>query len=79
MNLFKSLMTDQEKQINTLIGKNLARIRAEKGLSLQKVADFIGVSNQQISLYEKNKNRISAAQLQIIAQKFGVNINDFFN
>ena len=71
-------MTDKEAEINALIGKNLARIRAEKELSLQKVADFIGVSNQQISLFEKNKNRISAAQLQVISKKLRININEFF-
>ena len=71
-------MTDQEVQVNALIAKNLARIRAEKELSLQKVADFIGVSNQQISLFEKDKNRISAAQLQIISKKLRININEFF-
>lgn len=71
-------MTDKEAEINAVIGKNLARIRAEKELSLQKVADFIGVSNQQISLFEKNKNRISAAQLQVISIKLRININEFF-
>ncbi|WP_440875470.1 helix-turn-helix domain-containing protein [Thalassotalea sp. PLHSN55] len=71
-------MTDKEVEINALIGNNLARIRAEKELSLQKVADFIGVSNQQISLFEKNKNRISAAQLQVISIKLRININEFF-
>ncbi|SET78503.1 helix-turn-helix domain-containing protein [Thalassotalea agarivorans] len=71
-------MSEKEDQINALISKNLARIRAEKGLSLQKVADFIEVSNQQISLFEKNKNRISAAQLRVIANSLNVNIEEFF-
>ena len=56
----------------------IARIRADKGLSLQKIADFIEVSNQQVSLFEKNKNRISAAQLCIIAKSLHVNIEEFF-
>ena len=70
---------DKERNINTLISKNLARIRADKELSLQKVGEFIGVSNQQISLFEKNKNRMSAAQLYLLAQHMNVDIGDFFN
>jgi transcriptional regulator with XRE-family HTH domain len=71
-------MIDNQKHINAFISKNLIRLRAEKGFSLQKVGDFIEVSNQQISLFEKDKNRISAAQLYILAQKFEVDIDEFF-
>ena len=71
-------MIDNQKNINTFISKNLSRLRAEKGFSLQKVGDFIDVSNQQISLFEKDKNRISAAQIYTLAQKFEVDINEFF-
>ncbi len=71
-------MNENQKEINVFISKNLIRLRAEKGLSLQKVGDFIEVSNQQISLFEKDKNRISAAQLYILAQKLEVDIDEFF-
>ncbi|GGE91331.1 helix-turn-helix domain-containing protein [Pseudoalteromonas gelatinilytica] len=70
-------MIDQA-EINTRIAKNLAKIRAERGFSLQKVGDFIGVSNQQISLFEKDKNRISAGQLYALALSFGIAIEEFF-
>jgi len=67
-----------QSEINTLIGKNLSRLRKEKGLSLQKVGDFIEVTNQQVSLFEKDKNRISAAQLYLLAQCMNVDISEFF-
>jgi transcriptional regulator with XRE-family HTH domain len=67
-----------QREINTLIGKNLSRLRKEKGLSLQKVGDFIEVTNQQVSLFEKDKNRISAAQLYLLAQNMNVDISEFF-
>lgn len=71
-------MIENQKEINLLISKNLTRLRADKGLSLQKVGDLIEVSNQQISLFEQDKNRISAAQLYILAMSFEVDIYEFF-
>lgn len=71
-------MIEEQKTINTRIAKNLAKIREEKGLSLQKVGDFIGVSNQQISLFEQDKNRVSAAQLYLLAKNFNVDIEEFY-
>ena len=71
-------MIKNQSEINTLIGKNLSRLRKEKGLSLQKVGDFIEVTNQQVSLFEKDKNRISAAQLYLLAQNMNVDISEFF-
>lgn len=71
-------MIEDLEAINTRIAKNLIRIREEKGLSLQKVGDFIGVSNQQISLFEQDKNRISAAQLYILSKSFNVDIEEFY-
>lgn len=71
-------MIEEQETINAKISKNLARIRKDKGFSLQKVGDFIGVSNQQISLFEQDKNRISAAQLYILAKCFDVDINEFY-
>jgi len=71
-------MIENQLEINTLISRNLNRLRVNKGLSLQKVGDLIEVSNQQISLFEKDKNRISAAQLYLLARHFEVDIYEFF-
>lgn len=71
-------MIENQREINLLISKNLIRLRADKGLSLQKVGDLIEVSNQQISLFEQDKNRISAAQLYVLARNFEVDIHEFF-
>lgn len=71
-------MIKNQSEINTLISKNLSRLRKEKGLSLQKVGDFIEVTNQQVSLFEKDKNRISAAQLYSLAQHMNIDISEFF-
>lgn len=76
--LQKKQMIEEQKTINSRIAKNLSRMREEKGLSLQKVGDFIGVSNQQISLFEQDKNRISAAQLYVLAKGFDVDIEEFY-
>lgn len=71
-------MIEEQDTLNTRISKNLEKIRKSKGLSLQKVGDYIGVSNLQISLFEKDKNRISAAQLHILAKCFDVEMEEFY-
>lgn len=71
-------MIEEQETINSRISKNLARIRKDKGLSLQKVGDYLGVSNQQISLFEQDKNRLSAAQLYVLAKNFDVDIQEFY-
>jgi transcriptional regulator with XRE-family HTH domain len=70
-------MINQES-VNTLISKNLRKIRLERGDSLQKIGDLLDVSNQYISLLESNKNRIFAAQLAVLADYYEVDISFFY-
>ncbi|WP_193156271.1 helix-turn-helix domain-containing protein [Pseudoalteromonas aliena] len=68
----------EQKEINSLISKNLRAIRQERGHSLQALGDLLNVSNQQYSLFELNKNRIYASQLAVIANFYEVSITYFF-
>jgi len=67
------------KEIDTLIGINLKRLRAELGKSQQDIGDMIELSNQQVSKFESGKNGLNANQLFMIAQECGVDMNYFFN
>ncbi len=70
-------MIDQEN-INTLISKNLRKIRIEKGLTLQQVGDILNVSNQQYSLLELNKNRTFSSQLAVLANYYELSVEYFY-
>ena len=52
--------------------------RIELGISQLKLAAALGIAYQQLSKYEKGKNRISAGRLYELAKVLGVPITFFF-
>ena len=60
------------------IGKRLAALRLQQGLKLQTLAIYSGVSQQQISKYEKGVSRITAGTLFQLASKMKLPIAMFF-
>ena len=62
--------------MNKKIGKIIREIRNEKGLSLRKLAEIVGVSNVNILYIEKGKINTSLPILKGIAK--GLNYNKDF-
>lgn len=59
------------------IGKYLADLRAEKGISQRELAEKSGISNTEISRLESGKRvNPSPATLKAIAEAFGVEYSD---
>jgi len=59
------------------VGAKLRKLREENKLSQETLAESIGISPQQLHKYETGKNKISFDKLEIIAAKFGVDLNYF--
>ncbi|WP_417834710.1 helix-turn-helix domain-containing protein [Thalassospira xiamenensis] len=59
----KSRATDIDKAV----GAQVRFRRTELGLSQQQLADFLGVTYQQVAKYERGENRIGASRLYEIA------------
>lgn len=57
--------------------KNLRRLRKEKGMTQEQLADAVGVSAQAVSKWEMNSYP-DAALLPGIAEKLGVSIDELF-
>src|SRR3954466_14049966 len=58
-----------------------ARLRQRRimlGMSLQQLAELIGVTHHQARKYEKGINRLAAGQLWRMAQGLGGNVDYFF-
>jgi transcriptional regulator with XRE-family HTH domain len=49
------------------IGKRIRARRESLGLSLQAVADAMGVTYQQVQKYERGDNRVAGGRLQALA------------
>jgi transcriptional regulator with XRE-family HTH domain len=64
--------------VDQFVGERIRSRRINLGLSLQQIADAIGVTYQQAHKYEKGANRIAASRLPIIAQALGVEVSYFF-
>ncbi|MBU0500467.1 MAG: helix-turn-helix domain-containing protein [Gammaproteobacteria bacterium] len=60
------------------LGIRLRRLRNRRGFSMERVAELIEVSQQQISRFELGKNRLSAAQLFRLARGLNVPVYWFF-
>lgn len=56
----------------TTIGENIRRLRIEAGLTIQDVADKLGVTYQNISQYERGLRNPKPDTLQRIADALGV-------
>lgn len=58
------------------IGENIRHARAWAGLNQEELGKHLNVSAQQISKFELGTNRVSSAQLVIIAERLEVNVID---
>ncbi|QMT34535.1 helix-turn-helix transcriptional regulator [Conchiformibius steedae] len=55
-------------ELDKVIGKRIQSKRKEQGFSADKLSEKIGISQQQLSRYERGDNKINLAHLIAIAQ-----------
>ena len=60
------------------IGKNIAKLRKEKGWTQSELGQVLGVSNQAISKWESGTNMPDIVLLPLIADAFECSIDDLF-
>ncbi|OOR89952.1 transcriptional regulator [Moraxella caviae] len=65
-------------KVDELIGKRIQSKRKEKGYSADKLSEMIGISQQQLSRYERGTNKINVAHLVDIANFLQTPISYFF-
>ena len=64
--------------VDQIIGKKIYFLRLDNNMSQAELAKKIGVSAQQLQKYENTNNRISAAQLSLIAKVLDKDISYFY-
>lgn len=60
------------------LGKNIANLRKEKGLTQAELGDLLGVSNQAVSKWEMEMTMPDVMLLPQIANVLGVDLNDLY-
>ena len=68
----------QIQEIDRHVGKRLKSLRQERGVTAAKLAESINGTQQQISRYEAGQNKMSAAQLYVIAGALDIPVSWFF-
>ena len=68
-----------ENLLNIEIGKTLRGLRLNAGMTQSKVAQYIGVTFQQIQKYEKGTNGMSAYRLWQASNILGVPVRYFYD
>ncbi|HEX6038300.1 helix-turn-helix domain-containing protein [Longimicrobium sp.] len=71
-------MESNDADIHAHLATRLARLRAERGLTLDALAERAGVSRSMISLIERGKSSPTAAVLDRLAAGLGVTIASLF-
>lgn len=61
------------------LGENIARYRIAKGLSQEKIAEYIGVSRQAVTKWESNISRPSSDNLFKLAEILEISVDDLLN
>lgn len=72
-----SSIKDQDT-VRQCLKDNLLVLRKKRALTQSDVADYMGVSYQQIQKYERGLNRISAENLYRLSRLYGVCMEHFF-
>jgi transcriptional regulator with XRE-family HTH domain len=56
------------------LGARIAELRTAKGMTQQKLAEELGVSQQTVGHYEVGRARLQVATLQTLAEALGVSV-----
>ena len=72
------MSTKRNEIMETIIGQRIKNSRIHKGLSLQEVAEKIGVSKQMINKYEQGKSVPNSEKLIAFSKLFNQKIDYFF-
>ncbi len=67
-----------ELKTQTIIGKNLRKLRESRGLTQKSLADALGITFQQVQKYEKGRSSIPAARLYAMSQILDASFDKFF-
>ncbi len=66
------------RKLRNDIGRKVKKLRLEKDISQEKLAEFVGMSREHISCIERGKNLPTVETLYKLAEYFETDIKTFF-
>lgn len=65
-------------EVKRVIGKRVAQLRREKGLSQAQLAEAMGVAVESISRIERSERNMSIDMLENLCHALHISVKDFF-
>ncbi len=69
---------DYTAEIDKFIGNKIVSLRLARGLSRKQLSEAVGITGQQLSKYEKGKNRVSIGRLILLSKALGEKVSYFY-
>ena len=66
------------RKLRNDIGRKVRALRLERGLSQEKLAEYVNISREHISCIERGKNLATIETLYAFAEFFEIDIKEFF-
>ncbi len=75
----KSHKHEAVSNMTKIIGQNLKSLRLSYSVTQKEISKILHVTYQQVQKYESGKNRLSAEDLFILKEYFGVSFDVFYD
>mgnify|MGYP003608033806 CR=1 FL=1 len=76
INEWLNSMSPESTDFFKIVGQRVAHLRAEHGLTQNRLAELVGVKQYVIASYETGRRRMPASLLPAVAKSFGVSVED---
>ena len=67
----------EENELEKVIGSNVRKLRKKRGLTVQKLAELIGVASSTIYSIERGERKLKLQNLQFLAKYFNKDVDWF--
>ncbi len=61
-----------------MVAKNLRKLRGERGLSQEELADRAGLNRNYVGMIEREENAPTVDTLESLAEALGISVTDLF-
>lgn len=69
-------MTQEEKGFFVALGRRIAALRKETGLTQTQLGEALGISQQHMASFEAGRRRVPVSALPLLSRALGVTIED---
>ncbi len=69
-------MTQDEKSFFKALGKRIAELRKEQGLTQVQLGELLGLTQQQVGHFEVARSRLPVSMLPLLAKSLGTTVEE---